>query len=93
MPILLRLRTDDLPNCLRDLSDSQMDYFICYQQSSTKMQHRLESISIGSDRLAPVCKPGRDGNRCRRCNQLSNCFAVSQHSITDVHDRIGYRTR
>jgi len=61
----LRLQADDLPNCLRDLSDGQMDYFICYQQSSTdaviensvaedKMRQRLESISIRSDRLVPV---------------------------------------
>ncbi len=71
-PILSRLRADDLPNCLRDLCDGHVDYVIAYQAKEQgepverfaqldKPLPPLESISIGSDVLVPVCKPRNDG--------------------------------
>lgn len=60
-PILSRLRADDLPNCLRDLKEGQVDFVIAYTSSGAPTPPRQDSIVIGTDRLVPVCKPGADG--------------------------------
>lgn len=65
-PILSRLRADDLPNCLRDLSNGDVDFVIAYigtGKSSTESAqiHPFDTVSIGNDRLIPVCKPSSDG--------------------------------
>ena len=62
-PIISRLRADDLQNCLQALQAAEIDFVIGYESVYTKGQsqnRRTESLSIGSDRLIPVCKPGRD---------------------------------
>ena len=66
-PILSRLRADDLPNCLRDLRDGDVDFVIAYagvDQTVERSPHLAPfgSISIGKDRLIPVCKPNPDGS-------------------------------
>lgn len=61
-PILSRLRADDLPNCLRDLRDGDVDFVIAYAGTDEPAIRGLGSIVIGSDRLVPVCKPSGDGS-------------------------------
>ena len=67
-PILSRLRADDLPNCLRDLNEGNVDYVIAY--ASAEPSDSLESLKgfttgnslvIGHDRLVPVCKRRPNG--------------------------------
>lgn len=59
-PILTRLRADDLPHCMHDLENGDVDFVIAY--ASTQMdKDSSESFVIGKDRLVPVCKPGKDG--------------------------------
>lgn len=67
-PILSRLRADDLPNCLRDLSDGNVDFVIAYASvDRTATQEGLgplaakQSLVIGRDRLVPVCKRRPNG--------------------------------
>ena len=62
-PIISRLRADDLQNCMHALQEAEIDFVIGYESVYTMGQsqnRRTESVSIGSDRLIPVCKPGRD---------------------------------
>ena len=59
-PILSRLRADDLPNCMRDLKNSEVDFVIAYAKPSDPKIDG-ESIVIGRDRLVPVCKPNAQG--------------------------------
>ncbi len=64
-PILSRLRADNRPNCIEDLTNGVADYVISYQSKySSGIPHivSLESLKIGEDRLIPVCKCGQDGN-------------------------------
>lgn len=56
-PILSRLRADDLPNCLRDLSRGDVDFVIAYQGAGAEPMPGFPSVLIGGDRLVPVCKP------------------------------------
>lgn len=67
-PILSRLRADDLPNCMRDLSNGDVDFVIAYatpEDPVTGLKDEgagaFDSVVIGQDRLVPVCKPARDG--------------------------------
>jgi DNA-binding transcriptional LysR family regulator len=65
-PILSRLRADDLPNCLRDLKRGQVDFVVAYLGTDPNGPDHAEvgsfdGVSIGTDRLIPVCKPMSDG--------------------------------
>lgn len=60
-PILSRLRADDLPGCLNDLNNGDVDFVIAYHGMNTPKEIGGDSIVIGKDRLIPVCKPDRDG--------------------------------
>ncbi len=63
-PIISRLRADDLPGCMDALQLGEIDFVIAYESAYTRGQtdnRLIESLSIGSDRLIPVCKPGMDG--------------------------------
>ena len=61
-PILSRLRADDLPSCMNDLGNGDVDFVIAYQSVSTTKEAGRDSIVIGKDRLIPVCKPNHSGN-------------------------------
>ena len=67
-PILSRLRADDLPNCLRDLQNGDVDFVIAYGArnapipgQASELIRTLDQIVIGADRLVPVCKPNGAG--------------------------------
>lgn len=63
-PIISRLRADDLPNCLQDLSTGHVDFVIAYesrQASSIAGLREIESLRIGRDSLVPVAKVGPEG--------------------------------
>lgn len=60
-PILSRLRADDLPNCLADLTLGEVDFVIAYQSPAARLGAETPSVLIGSDQLIPVCKPDRGG--------------------------------
>ena len=60
-PILSRLRADDLPNCLRDLKNGDVDFVIAYHAQNTVPSSEHDSVVIGEDHLIPVCKPNVDG--------------------------------
>ena len=63
-PIISRLRTDDLPNCLKDLKDAELDFVIAYDSTFQRVAITIpdaQSILIGQDVLIPVCKPRSDG--------------------------------
>ncbi len=67
-PILSRLRADDLPNCLRDLNNGDVDFVIAYGTADDPIEPyaqdhtaAVEEIVIGQDRLVLVCKPAADG--------------------------------
>ena len=70
-PILSRLRADDLPGCLQDLADGNVDFVIAYRgpdspatgqgQTRNSAGDHSESLIIGKDELIPVCKPNPDG--------------------------------
>ena len=63
-PVMSRLRADDLPNCLSDLRNRQVDFVIAYASGYSDGVDALEgveSVLIGTDALLPVCKPREDG--------------------------------
>lgn len=60
-PILSRLRADDLPNCMRDLKNGDVDFVVAYARPGEPQRGTVESIVIGEDRLVPVCRPATDG--------------------------------
>ncbi len=63
-PIISRLRADDLPSCLKDLRDGELDFVIAYDSAyahSIAREPGTDSILIGQDTLIPVCKCGSDG--------------------------------
>nr|WP_319385145.1 LysR family transcriptional regulator [uncultured Roseibium sp.] len=71
-PILSRLRADDLPNCMRDLKNGDVDFVIAYEsrhiryngQEAGAARGRSEdadALTIGYDSLIPVSKPQSDG--------------------------------
>lgn len=65
-PFLSRLRADDLPNCLRDLENGDVDFVIAYLGTDRKGSDYAEleafdTAPIGADRLIPVCKPTPEG--------------------------------
>jgi len=62
--ILSRLRADDLPNCIEDMKNGEVDFVISYEsamQPSVDTDRELTSLTIGHDTLIPVCKPRADG--------------------------------
>ena len=58
-PILSRLRADDLPICLRDLKNGDVDFVIAYAGRTDPRTG--DSITIGKDRLIAVSKPDSNG--------------------------------
>ena len=70
-PIMSRLRADDLPNCIRDLENGDVDFVIAYHSveasndsDNSKPDDRPSdgsTLKIGHDGLIPVCKPRSDG--------------------------------
>ena len=63
-PILSRLRADNLPNCLDDLSRGEADFVISYESEHSQRRPpagAFESITIGRDRLVPVSKATTSG--------------------------------
>ena len=62
-PIISRLRADDLPNCIDDLTGGEIDFVIAYESDQAKEPSvaAFESLRIGRDRLMPVCKRTSDG--------------------------------
>lgn len=63
-PIMSRLRADDLPNCIEDLREGNVDFVIAYQSDYSRSLppiNGVESLSIGTDLLLPVCKTTTDG--------------------------------
>ena len=63
-PIISRLRADDLPNCLEDLRNGEVDFVIAYDSNfaqSIAEDTGVDSVLIGEDALIPVCKRGSDG--------------------------------
>lgn len=64
-PIMSRLRADDLPNCMDDLKNGEVDYVIAYESDYSvglSAFPDLESLTIGIDALIPVCKSTSDGS-------------------------------
>lgn len=64
-PIMSRLRADDLPNCMDDLKNGEVDYVIAYESEGSAGLSAfpdLASLSIGTDALIPVCKSMGDGS-------------------------------
>ena len=59
-PILSRLRADELPHCMGDLQNGDVDFVIAYASTDEEIDDE-QNIVIGRDRLVPVCKPGQDG--------------------------------
>jgi DNA-binding transcriptional LysR family regulator len=60
-PILSRLRADDLPHCMRDLQNGDVDFVIAYALVD-ETNDDSQSIVIGTDNLVPVCMPGANGD-------------------------------
>ena len=60
-PLLSRLRADDLPNCLRDLRNGDVDFVMAYVRRDAPGNPAADSIVVGADRLIPVCKPDTSG--------------------------------
>lgn len=59
-PIISKLRADDLPNCMDALQAGEVDFVIAYESAGSNSglhMNRSETLSIGSDKLIPVCKP------------------------------------
>lgn len=59
-PIMSRLRADDLPNCVADLRQGDIDFVISYESEHAVGVERapeFESLMIGRDRLVPVSRP------------------------------------
>ncbi|WP_176445321.1 LysR family transcriptional regulator [Maliponia aquimaris] len=60
-PLLSRLRADDLPSCLRDLKNGDVDFVMAYARRDAPASPAADSIMVGEDRLVPVCKPDAAG--------------------------------
>lgn len=63
-PFRSRLRADDLPSCARDLQAGDTDFVLAYVSEHNAGVERvpgLEALTIGRDRLSPVCRPDHDG--------------------------------
>ncbi|MBV2361575.1 LysR family transcriptional regulator [Thalassococcus sp. CAU 1522] len=60
-PVLSRLRADDLPNCMRDLRNGDVDFVIAYVGAEKPPGGLIDAVTIGEDQLVPVCKPNADG--------------------------------
>lgn len=62
-PIISKLRADDLPSCLEALEAGEVDFVIAYDNSNARRIVTAtdpQALSIGSDKLILVCKPGPD---------------------------------
>ena len=63
-PIISRLRADDLPNCLKDLAEGEVDFVIAYTSRyvpNVGINDDFDSVIIGHDTLIPVCKCRSNG--------------------------------
>lgn len=60
-PIISRLRADDLPNCMRDLKNGDVDFVVAYHSAGQDGDAVKNTLKIGQDRLVPVCKRRSDG--------------------------------
>lgn len=60
-PILSRLRADDLPACMRDLDNGDVDFVIAYVGDDLLQGATRESVVIGRDQLIAVSKPDAYG--------------------------------
>lgn len=62
-PIISRLRADDLPNCIADLKNEQVDFVISYESRFVESLNgpEFQSAVIGHDRLLPVSKADSAG--------------------------------
>lgn len=63
-PIISRLRADDLPNCVEDLSEELVDFVISFESAhaaGVEAGPEIRTLKIGDDWLVPVCKPALDG--------------------------------
>ena len=71
-PIISRLRADNLPNCIADLSRGEVDFVISYESEDARTVSaapQFDSLTIGRDRLIPVCKPDTDGKPLFRISE------------------------
>ena len=62
--IISRLRADNLPNCIDDLKNGLADFVISYRSRYSPgipALDSLQSLTIGKDRLIPVCKCAAGG--------------------------------
>lgn len=63
-PIISRLRADNLPNCIGDLTHGEVDFVISYESEhaqAVSAAPEFDSLNIGRDRLIPVCKADTGG--------------------------------
>ena len=99
-PILSRLRADDLPNCMHDLENREVDFVIFYARPGDARDDG-RNIMIGQDRLVPVCKPAPDGNPIFRFDdndmrlpflRFGDTAPISQH-LEPMFERFNLRTR
>lgn len=63
-PIMSRLRADNLPNCVNDLKEGELDFVVSYESDHVRGVDEpglIESLIIGRDQLIPVCKARSDG--------------------------------
>ncbi|NNE79412.1 MAG: LysR family transcriptional regulator [Silicimonas sp.] len=99
-PILSRLRADDLPNCMHDLENRAVDFVISYARPSDAKDDG-QTITIGQDRLVPVCKPNPDGSPIFRFDnsnmklpflRFGDTAPISQH-LDPMLERFNLGTR
>lgn len=63
-PIMSRLRADNLPNCINDLKQGEVDFVVSYESKRARGVDDpalIESLMIGRDVLIPVCKTTPNG--------------------------------
>jgi DNA-binding transcriptional LysR family regulator len=93
-PILSRLRADDLPHCMRDLQNGDVDFVIAYTRAGEAPADG-ESIVIGKDRLVLVCQPDSEGKPifnfesedvCIPFLQFGEAAPISEHLVSMFQD-------
>lgn len=73
-PIISRLRADDLPNCVADLTRGEVDFVISYESEHARgvgPAPEFQSLVIGTDLLIPVCKANTAGEPMFRIDEES----------------------
>lgn len=104
-PIISRLRADDLPNCLLDLQDAEVDFVVAYASRYSAITNYLsdvESLLIGRDTLLLVSKAAGDGRPMFELNprnsvgipylRYGTSAPISQH-IEPVLEKYGLKPR